>query len=88
MNLFILHPGRRLVFCIVILYIHLYIFVYTLIKSAIFCYIFAICLQNVLLYGSVRLMLRPSGQSEKIQSIKSSQYIGCIGYIGSIVHTG
>ena len=45
-------------------------------------------------YGSVRLMLRPTGQSDKIQSIKSSQYIGSIGsigsigYIGSIVHTG
>ena len=39
-------------------------------------------------------MLRPTGQSDKFQSIKSSQYIGyvgCIwsmGYIGSIVHTG
>ena len=33
-------------------------------------------------------MLRPTGQSDKIQSIKSSQYIGSIGYIGSIVHTG
>ena len=45
-------------------------------------------------YDSVRLMLRPTGQSDKIQSIKSSQYIGSIGsigsigYIGSIVHTG
>ena len=38
-----------------------------------------------------RLMLRPTGQSDKIQSIKSNQYIGSIGsigYIGSIVHTG
>jgi hypothetical protein len=39
-------------------------------------------------------MLRPTGQSDKIQSIKSNQYIGSIGsigsigYIGSIVHTG
>ena len=39
-------------------------------------------------------MLRPTGQSDKIQSINSSQYIGyigsmgSIGYIGSIVHTG
>ena len=36
-------------------------------------------------------MLRPAGQSDKIQFIKSSQYIGSIGsigYIGSIVHTG
>ena len=33
-------------------------------------------------------MLRPSGQSERIDSIKSRQYIGYIGYIGSIVHTG
>ena len=47
-----------------------------------------------MLYGSVRLMLRPTGQSDKFQSIKSSQYIGYIGsigsvgYIGSIVHTG
>ena len=46
------------------------------------------------IYGSVRLMLRPTGQSDKIRSIKSNQYIGyigsigSIGYIGSIVHTG
>ena len=46
------------------------------------------------IYGSVRLMLRPTGQSDKIQSIKSNQYIGyigsigSIGYIGSIVRTG
>ena len=42
-------------------------------------------------------MLRPTGQSDKIQSIKSNQYIGSIGStgsigyigsIGSIVHTG
>ena len=39
-------------------------------------------------------MLRPTGQSDKIQSIKSNQYIGSIGstgpigYIGSIVRTG
>ena len=45
----------------------------------------------IFIYGSVRLMLRPTGQSDKIQFIKSSQYIGSIGsigYIGSIVHTG
>ena len=39
-------------------------------------------------------MMRPTGQSDKIQSTKSNQYIGyigsigSIGYIGSIVHTG
>ena len=33
-------------------------------------------------------MLRPTGQSDKIQSIKSSQYIGSIGSIGSIGYIG